>query len=98
MDDEKAFDWIMAALRIARDKPRIAYAGFSGLPERMLIYRNGRPVPNEFNQRLASRRWVPTLWIDNDNPVECWVDPNLIPHSQTLWWPDEARAILEDHR
>lgn len=94
MEMEMAFDWIMAAIRIGRDQPRIASLRLKGEPIEYMIYRDGKPVIDPLRQRIASRSKIPQLVIDGGTPIDCWVDAELIPHSQTQWWPEDAKAIL----
>ncbi len=93
---EMAFDWVMAAIRICREQPKIVSAVLDGDPlSETIIYRDGKPVLlPALRVRIASKRFVPMIRIDG-KIEECWVDTDLIPESQTQWWPMDARAILE---
>lgn len=95
METEMVFDWVMAAIRIGRDQPRMASLRLKGEPIEFLIYRDGKPVIDPLRQRIASHCRIPQLVLDGGPPIDCWVDADLIPHSQTQWWPADAKAILE---
>ena len=93
------FDWDRAAMRIAEERPKSAWAGLSGDwgwtgGE---IYRDGKPIKSE-STFLASTWAMPELEIDG-NVEPCYRMESEAPgwNSDTKW-PESALKILKAHK
>ena len=93
-DPLMVFDWDKAARILAARNPDEALAGLQDDYEYTagVIWRNGRPVRNEYTY-LAST-WAHPMLIIDDEEIECWRYKGEVPEwGSGTKWPQSALRI-----
>ena len=100
-----AFDWEKAANLIKLHKPKTAKAGLNGdfYCTSGNIYEDGKIITGkECGAFLASKHAIPELYLFDDHgnvyTYACFktIENQNISHFVDLYWPQNARNILED--
>ena len=93
--EEKVFDWDKAA-RIIKDKNAKHAEAFLESDREWtggVIFDDGRPVKDDYTF-LASTWATPTLEIDGDEEIECYIMSNETRWNYDTKWPESSLKIL----
>lgn len=95
----RVFDWNKAAEIIRDRKPTLAEAGLEGdwAYTGGVIYEDGEIIKDSYTY-LASDWAVPTLVLNDEESVECWVYMDESDFNHDTKWPECAITILNSSK